>query len=707
MGLRGKLFIFMGVIFIFFSLSIWMYSSSLLNHINEKWAERFIKKQMIFDKNRTLLPLLYEVDIAKEMAKEPAILAMALDDTNPVIREEGLKVLEAYRLKYYGHTYFAGFAKSNYYYFNDSHYRYDGTESQYILSAFNPNDRWFFDMLLEKSEYRIHVNMDEAAGGKTFVWVNVPIRHEGHIIGVVGTGLDFNRFMLESVGIEQEGVKTFFTNHEFMIQAQRSATMPTPEKREASYQSRENIETLFTHPLDRKKMRETAQYLKEHPSEIVTFWVEYEGVKKHLGMSYLEDLEWFNFTLIDEKELEVFRSFSLFPILCFLFLMVLSIVGFALNILILKPIQELQRAMGRVEQGDYAIDVSPVGSSEIRELSEHFITMIHYVRRNNEALEEKVKERTQGLRESEAKLNTILDSVEAFIYIKDTQYRYMYANKKTCELFGIGLEGLIGKEDDDFFEEESAKNIRMYDEEVIEYGRKVTREESNTDRITQQKRTYLSTKIPLRNANGMIYALCGISTDISERKKIEEVIHDLAYHDALTRLPNRRMFNEQFALILAQAKRQKNHGALMVIDLDNFKPLNDTFGHHAGDVLLMEVARRLKACVREVDFVGRFGGDEFIVVLGNLSEDKERAKEEAMQIGAKIRLHVSQPYSIALEEDGLQKTITHHCTASIGVRLFGHKKEHKEQLFVQADSAMYQAKQNGRNRIEFYEEENV
>lgn len=227
---------------------------------------------------------------------------------------------------------------------------------------------------------------------------------------------------------------------------------------------------------------------------------------------------------------------------------------------------------------------------------------------------------------------------------------------KACDLFGVVLSELIGHEDHEFFDEKTAKNIRKVDSEVIEYARKVTLEETNTDKQTGISTTYLSTKMPLSNDDGSIYALCGISTDITERKKTEELIKELAFHDALTHLPNRRMFDERFTFLLAHAKRSHQWGALLVIDLDNFKPLNDAFGHKAGDFLLTDVAARssMHVCAK-ADIVARFGGDEFIVALGDLGKDEEGAKVEAMKVASKILIHVRAPYVLLLDEEGTIK----------------------------------------------------
>ncbi|WP_294877424.1 MULTISPECIES: GGDEF domain-containing protein [unclassified Sulfurospirillum] len=292
--------------------------------------------------------------------------------------------------------------------------------------------------------------------------------------------------------------------------------------------------------------------------------------------------------------------------------------------------------------------------------------------------------------------------MDAFIYIKDVQYRYAYANKRACEHLGVSLEEIIGQNDALFFDAKTTQMIHKIDDEMIHFGHKVTSEDVFVLKDHTESITCISTKIPLYNEEGVLYGLCGISTDITERKKSEELIKELAYHDSLTHLPNRRMFQEAFAVMIAHAKRMKKHGALLVLDLDNFKPLNDTHGHNAGDLLLIEVAKRLRACVREVDFVARFGGDEFLVALRDLDEEESVAKAEALKIAGKIRLHVNAPYVLDLEEDS--KIITHECSASIGVALFNHQTPSKERVFSEADKAMYLAKQKGRNRIEFYEE---
>lgn len=693
----------MTALFILFSFAVWSYSKHVLDQINEKWAERFIKKQILFDKNRTLLPLVHELEIIKEMAKEPALLAMAHRDKDPLLHTNGIAVLEAYRLKFQSQSYFAAFTKSENYYFNNAKNSYAGKQFQYKLSSSQKNDAWFYDVLSDNQAYRINVDTDEFLG-TTYIWINYDLKENGELLGIVGTGLDFTRFVRESVGIEQEGVRNFFINRHLDVQLERDTHIKYDENLKTNEGGHKKITEFFTRAEDKDAIRDAILYLRAHPDDIRTFWVEYEGSKKLLGMSFLQEVEWFNLTLIDEKELEIAKDFSIFPILCLLFLVILIFVAGALHFLIIAPLEKLKSSMQRVEKGNYEVDLAPLGSAEIEALSQEFIKMIAYIRTNNVALEEKIQERTKGLMQSEAKLNTILDSVDAFIYIKDVQYRYAYANKRACEHLGMSPEKIIGQSDELFFDAKTTQMIRKIDEEVIHFGHKRTSEDTFVLKDHATTITCISTKIPLYNEEGVIYGLCGISTDITERKKSEELIKELAYHDSLTHLPNRRMFHETFATMIAHAKRMQKHGALLVLDLDNFKPLNDTYGHNAGDLLLIEVGKRIRACVREVDLVARFGGDEFLVALRDLGEEESVAKAEALKVAGKIRLHVNAPYVLVLDVEEDLRVITHECSVSIGISLFSQHSSNKERVFSEADKAMYLAKQKGRNRIEFYEE---
>ncbi|TXH91012.1 MAG: diguanylate cyclase [Rhodoferax sp.] len=188
-----------------------------------------------------------------------------------------------------------------------------------------------------------------------------------------------------------------------------------------------------------------------------------------------------------------------------------------------------------------------------------------------------------------------------------------------------------------------------------------------------------------------------------ERKRMEMRVQHVAFHDALTGLPNRILLHDRLEQARAACKRHGRLAALLFMDLDNFKPLNDAYGHDAGDLLLQEVAHRLCQCVREVDTVARFGGDEFVVVLSDLGADHAQATALASAVAEKIRASLSQPYVLQLHgSDRTATSVEHHCSASIGAVLFNHAKGSETDIVKWADLAMYQAKSAGRNRIQFY-----
>ena len=200
--------------------------------------------------------------------------------------------------------------------------------------------------------------------------------------------------------------------------------------------------------------------------------------------------------------------------------------------------------------------------------------------------------------------------------------------------------------------------------------------------------------VPEAEADGSVL-WCGFITDITERKNSEQQIERLAFFDELTNLPNRRMLMDRLQTAVRSSARHKLAGALLFIDLDNFKDLNDTQGHDVGDQLLQQVATRLGRCVRAVDTVARLGGDEFVVMLEELSADVGEASAQADTVARKILATLNQPYYFNGQ--------MHHSTPSIGVTLFFDHHHSVEDLLKRADLAMYQAKAAGRNSLCFFE----
>jgi|GEM_PF-6145281 len=195
-------------------------------------------------------------------------------------------------------------------------------------------------------------------------------------------------------------------------------------------------------------------------------------------------------------------------------------------------------------------------------------------------------------------------------------------------------------------------------------------------------------------SDGVVTHYVGSHIDITKDKAAEETIKNLAFYDPLTGLPNRRLLIDRLHQAFASSARSGREGALLFIDLDNVKSLNDTLGHDIGDLLLQQTAQRLESCLREVDTVARLGGDEFVVMLEDLSEQPIEAATQTEAVGEKILAMLNQPYQLDTHE--------YHSTASIGAIIFSDHGQSGEELLKRADIAMYQAKKAGRNTLRFF-----
>lgn len=306
----------------------------------------------------------------------------------------------------------------------------------------------------------------------------------------------------------------------------------------------------------------------------------------------------------------------------------------------------------------------------------------------------KVAEKTRSLAASENRLNTILNSVEAYIYIKDHKLRYQYANRKVCELFGLPADQIVGKTDADFFDEATCEHLYENDMRVLRHGERVADEELNVLESDHKEHVFISVKLPLRNPDNSIYALCGISTDITEHKQIRNQLHQLAFFDSLTGLPNRRLVMDRLDHAMASRLKTGYEGAVLFIDLDNFKTVNDTLGHEMGDLLLQLVAKRLERGLLSTDTAGRLGADEFILIVEDVALNAKDALARISDMAEFLRRQFSQPFNL--------EGTDYVCSVSIGVAMFSDVGGDVDALLKGADLALAAAKSDGRNTVRFF-----
>jgi len=329
----------------------------------------------------------------------------------------------------------------------------------------------------------------------------------------------------------------------------------------------------------------------------------------------------------------------------------------------------------------------------------------------NRALETLVEERTRALHESESLYRLLTEDTMDVIWKADSNLRITYISPSDQRLRGYEVEEVIGHHVFEMFTDEGIATVT----EIMRMRREAEQDGSQLGFLTFEAQHRCKDgrllwgevfSKPDRDEHGRIIGYHGITREITERKRMQDEVKQLALYDTLTKLPNRRLLSDRLDQTLAANSRKACYGALMFVDLDKFKPLNDRYGHFAGDLVLIEVANRLKGCVRKMDTVARFGGDEFVVVLNELSMDKAKSKSQAEAVAENIREALSRTYSLNLKREGEVDTIVEHdCSASIGVVLFFDHEASQDDILKWADKAMYQAKVSGRNAIQFYEAE--
>ncbi|HMV94637.1 MAG TPA: diguanylate cyclase, partial [Thauera aminoaromatica] len=299
----------------------------------------------------------------------------------------------------------------------------------------------------------------------------------------------------------------------------------------------------------------------------------------------------------------------------------------------------------------------------------------------------------RALQEQESLLRAVVDNTPVEYWARDLDGRCTLQNAMTVAHWG----DLLGQRPEESAKEPAARtewletNRRAYAGETVH--REVEYEVDGETRIFQ------CLVAPIR-VGGEVVGIFGFNQDITERKRQEHQIHELAFFDPLTRLPNRRLMFDRLERALGSSARRRHQGALLLIDLDHFKELNDSHGHEAGDQLLMKVAARLGLSIREGDTAARLGGDEFVVIL----EDLEDVADELLHIKAvadRIGRELGRPFQLQRGTAG--ETISYQCSASIGISAFGEPGVGAAELLRRADTALYQAKAAGRNAVSFFD----
>jgi len=303
-----------------------------------------------------------------------------------------------------------------------------------------------------------------------------------------------------------------------------------------------------------------------------------------------------------------------------------------------------------------------------------------------------------GLETSQHFLELVIDTVPQAIFWQDLSFHYRGCNQRFAELAGVAIpDDLVGCSDGDLWWRASATKFRAEDRALIGGTMPSLHSELTLRMPDGSDRWFELVKVPMRGADGAVIGILGAVHDVTTRKRAEDAARHLACFDPLTNLPNRRDFTARLESSLALAQRRQRTGALLFIDLDQFKQINDTLGHSVGDALLQAVAGRLQGVTRQEDTVARLGGDEFVVLLPEVAGDHDECARQAQLVADKIHETLRQPFQFEHHQ--------FHVTPTIGISLFPDGDKDVDDVLKEADTAMYCGKAAGRGVTRFFRRE--
>lgn len=558
------------------------------------------------------------------------------------------------------------------------------TPSQFKRMGMNYRDRAFIATALDKGVPTISEILYGRVIKNLAFGIAVPIRDpQGQVIGALAGGIDLTKpNFLDKIANSRYGATGYF-----LLEDRKTRTIitSTDKRRVLQHQLPPGTSRLIDRHL---------QGFEESGTSVNAFGVEVLSSAKRIPVA-----NWVMVASIPTAEAfaPIKKMRSLILISASIFTLVLGAIIWWLLWQELSPIFSTIKKLAILAKLDtHNVLLPETGHGEIRDLIKAFNHLLAALR-----------DREQALEESEFRWKFAIEGTGDGLWDWDITSSHVYFSKSWKKMLGYDeadISNNLSEWQKIIHPEDLAKTMAC----VYDHLDGKTPAYINEQRLLCKDGSYKwildRGLVVSRDEHGKPLRAIGTHTDITERKQMEELIRKQALYDPLTKLPNRRLLLDRLSQVMSASKRTRKYGALIFLDLDKFKPLNDTHGHEAGDLLLIEAANRLRGCVRETDTVSRMGGDEFVIVLAELSADSATARLEAEMLTEKIRTELAKAYTLKVKDkDGADITIEHQCTASIGATLFIDEKDYINDILRHADDAMYQAKNAGRNRVHFYE----
>ena len=553
------------------------------------------------------------------------------------------------------------------------------------------NEQYFIDALGEKTVIS-NIVVSNLSNEQVIIMATPVRNYNQEVIGILGSSIKLEYFKnkITTTDMEEQG-------YVYIVDSEGLIVAHPDESRVGTQVQNDAINTIV------KKIKNQEAVLTG--KGVYT----YQGKKKHMAYSIIPHVNWLIVVAQDQTQMNEPATIALIIIIVItlgvISLSVIASIEFSKSIT--QPIGELVEVMERAGQGDLTSQCRFKSKNEFGTLARHFNEMLRKLNLSYHELssvydqlsatEEELRSQYEDLqvseehlRKSEEKYKLALEGVNDVIWEWDNEVKSFSVSNKWHDMVGdLPIEVLSVKNLMKFIHKDDIKIVLKNIKDHLEGITTVYRSEFRMHLGEGQFKWILIRGKALRNAKGKVIKIAGSITDISHRKAVEYEIKYMAYHDALTRLPNRVLFMKELEVELERSKKEAVAGAIMLIDLDNFKNINDTLGHDYGDKLLEFIAEKLKRTITGNNTVCRFGGDEFLVLNCGVKD-----KTEIVIFAQKILSIFKDPFIIF---DKLT-----YITASIGIAVYPEDGKHTSQLLKNADVAMYTAKTSGKNTFLFF-----
>jgi PAS domain S-box-containing protein len=421
----------MGVIFLFFIATIWLLGTIQSKSANEAWGIKLMQTNLELKKQQTLLPIIKEIHLVRQLAHEPAIIAMANNDSDPHIRAAGLKVLEKYRLGFQDKSYFASFTKGFNYYYDDNNHSNKGKNPLHTLNPKSSEDQWFYATIASGKPFEINVQAERVMK-ITKIWIDYVVKDHGRIVGVIGTGFNLNDLLVSST--KTSSVKSFFIKKDLSVQLASDHNVIDYNNIFKESPAHKTITKMIDNPLDIALIKDAVETLEYEPNSIKIFWMMVHGEKNLVGITYSPEIELYDVTFFTNKELVLLDNRTLFIFLILLFILSIIVVGVWISRHILFPIEQLKKEITTFHHSTKLATLTVMHTHEIGQLTNTIQSV----------LDQAYQQQTTLLL-SKNHLEGILAHTKGAIAIIDTHHTLVVVNSAWEKMLGYDLYTLQGK----------------------------------------------------------------------------------------------------------------------------------------------------------------------------------------------------------------------------------------------------------------------